>query len=86
MPLVQLSVVVAAYNAAATIEAQLTALVDQEWSQAWEVIVADNGSTDRTAAVVSSFAQAHPATLVRVIDASQQRGPAFARNAGAAEA
>ena len=83
-PTVDLSVVIAAFDASATITAQLEALVRQEWSRSWEVIVADNGSTDGTAAIVSGFASEHP--RVRLVDASTRRGPATARNVGVAHA
>ena len=76
----ELSVVIPAFNAAATIIGQLRALVCQTWSRPWEVIVADNGSTDDTAAMVSAFAVSHP--MVRLVDAGQRSGPASARNAG----
>jgi GT2 family glycosyltransferase len=56
---------------------QLAALTAQSYEGSWEVIVADNGSTDDTRAVVEGFADRLP---VRVIDASQRPGAAFARN------
>lgn len=80
LPSVELSIIIAAFNAEATIVEQLTALVEQEWSGTWEVIVADNGSTDATASVVQSFAAEHPA--VRYLWAGGHKGPAFARNVG----
>lgn len=73
----QVSVVVPAYNAAATISLCLTALVGQEYpAQHLEIIVVDDGSTDQTAAVIRPFA-------VRYLHQPNQ-GPAAARNAGAA--
>lgn len=83
-PIVELSIVIPAFNASATITAQLEALVRQEWSHSWEVIVADNGSTDDTAAVITEFASCCP--RVRLVDASTRRGPATARNVGVAHA
>lgn len=77
---VELSVVVAAYNAAATIEDQLNALLAQEWDGTWEIVVADNGSTDDTRGVVGRIAAADP--RVRLVDATDRRGPAHARNLG----
>jgi glycosyltransferase involved in cell wall biosynthesis len=44
-----LSVVIACYNAAETLPVQLEALSKQEWSRQWEVVLADNGSTDDSA-------------------------------------
>ncbi len=70
------SVVVPAYNAAATIEACLDALSRQSvGSAAYEVIVVDDGSADRTGEIAGRF----PVTIVR----QQNRGPAAARNHGA---
>ncbi len=80
---IKLSVVIPVYNAAHTIAAQLDALLRQQCTAAWEIIVADNGSTDASIDVVVDYARQHP--RVRSIDASQQRGPSYARNAGVAQ-
>jgi glycosyltransferase involved in cell wall biosynthesis len=76
------SVVIPAFNAAATIAAQLDALAAQTYDGPWEVLVVDNGSTDRTREVVGSYTNRIPG--LRVVDASDARGAAHARNAGAA--
>ena len=83
-PTVELSVVIPAFNAAETIGEQLQALVEQDWSAAWEVLVADNGSTDETAEVVGRIAALHP--RVRLIDAGDTPGASYARNRGVAAA
>jgi glycosyltransferase involved in cell wall biosynthesis len=80
----RLSVVLPAYNAAATIDVQLAALARQRVAGAWEVIVADNGSADDTVARACRWADRIPA--IRVVDASHRRGPGAARNIGAAAA
>lgn len=77
---IDLSIVIAAYNAGETIGAQLRALIDQDWDGAWEVVVADNGSTDGTVDIVSSTAVGD--SRVRVVDASGRRGAGHARNVG----
>lgn len=79
-PVPELSVVVPALNAAASIAVQLEALAGQEWSRPWEVVVADNGSTDDTVAVARRFTDRIPG--LRVVDASRKRGAAHARNVG----
>lgn len=79
--MVKLSVVIPCYNGADTIGSQLHALAGQEWSQAWEVIVADNGSNDGTRDVVAEYVGKIP--NLRVADASARRGRSFARNTGA---
>ncbi|HEX3453761.1 MAG TPA: glycosyltransferase family A protein [Gaiellaceae bacterium] len=75
-----ISVVIPAFDAASTIDAQLAALVDQRADIDCEIVVADNGSTDDTAARVARWAARAP---VRLVDASSRRGPAAARNLGA---
>jgi glycosyltransferase involved in cell wall biosynthesis len=77
----QLSVIIAAFNAAETIQHQLQALERQQWSQLWEVIVADNGSSDGTARVVQGYQGRLPRLCV--VDASDKRGAAHSRNVGA---
>ncbi len=74
------SVVIPAYNAAATLERCLRALEQQTVPEdQFEVIVVDDGSTDGTAEIARSFAG------VRVLT-QRNRGPAVARNRGAEEA
>jgi glycosyltransferase involved in cell wall biosynthesis len=51
----RLSVVIPCLNAAATIGVQLEALAGQSWEGEWEVVVADNGSTDGSQAIVESY-------------------------------
>lgn len=73
------SVVVPAFNAAATIEVVLLALFQQEFDLPYEVIVVDDGSSDMTREKVLSFKQ------VRYVF-QNNAGPAAARNHGAREA
>ena len=47
-----MSVVIPAWNAAATLEVQLEALARQVVEAPWEVVVVDNASVDGTRAVV----------------------------------
>ena len=78
---IAISVIIPVFNGAETIDAQLEALARQSWDGSWQVVVADNGSTDDTLARVR--ATAHPLLAVRIVDASAQRGASFARNVGA---
>jgi glycosyltransferase involved in cell wall biosynthesis len=78
------SVVIPAFNAASTLGAQLEALSDQTYAGEWEVVIADNGSTDGTADLARSWADRIPA--LRVVDASGGHGSGYARNFGAAAA
>jgi glycosyltransferase involved in cell wall biosynthesis len=78
---VEISVIIPSYNAEQVIAAQLEALANQQWRGTWEVIVADNGSTDRTLEVVEQYRSRLPG--LRLVDASDRRGAAHARNLGA---
>src|SRR3954447_18669638 len=71
-------------DAAATIGAQLEALAAQEYDGEWEVLVADNGSTDASGQVVREFAGRLP--RLRILDASERRGVSHARNLALSEA
>lgn len=66
------------------LEDQLAALAGQRLPVGWEVVIADNGSTDGSVAVARRWAELHPE--MRVVDASAVAGPAAARNAGVAAA
>ena len=78
---IEVSVVIPALNVATTIGQQLDSLGCQDFDGDWEVIVADNGSTDSTREVVESFADRFPS--LRIVDASDRRGINHARNQGA---
>ncbi len=73
-----MSVVIPARDAAGIIGEQLTALAAQTRHD-FEVVVADNGSTDATVDVVRD---ALGALDIRVLDASQRQGVSHARNVG----
>lgn len=77
----KLSILVPCFNAEQTIGELLEALANQTWSKPWEVIIANNGSTDGTLNVVSRY-QGHIPSL-HVVDASQRRGQPYALNVGA---
>jgi glycosyltransferase involved in cell wall biosynthesis len=77
----KLSVVIPCFNVAETIGAQLEALSKQQCSEPWEIIIADNGSTDETLEIIKQYQQKLP--NLRIVDASATKGSAHARNIGA---
>jgi glycosyltransferase involved in cell wall biosynthesis len=77
---VAVSVVLACRNAEAYVATQLDALSRQQCADPWELVVSDNGSTDRTLAIVESFRERFPRLVV--VDSSATPGPGAARNAG----
>ena len=81
-PPCELTVVIPARNEERTLPAQLDALLAQQWSGTWEVVVTDNGSTDGTADVVRRYGAAD--RRIRLIDAGSRPGLNACRNAGAA--
>jgi GT2 family glycosyltransferase len=80
-PIADLSVVIPCLNAADVLPRQLEALTAQEWRGTWDVIVADNGSTDETRAIARSYAQRLPS--IRIVEVADRRGRQHACNAGA---
>ncbi len=75
-----LSVVIPAHNAAATIPAQLDALLAQAWTDPWEIVIVDNCSTDATARIATEYAARDP--RVRLVAASDRAGVSYCRNVG----
>jgi GT2 family glycosyltransferase len=75
-----ISVIIPVLDGAKTLPAQLEALAGQVLGAPWEVIVADNGSTDGTPDLVRGWEDRLPG--LRVLDASHVPGANGARNAG----
>ncbi|OBB74912.1 glycosyl transferase [Mycolicibacterium monacense] len=78
---VDISVVIPVRNGGPFVSHQIEALLAQESNATFEVVVADNGSTDETAQIARSLAERDP--RVRVVDASRGIGVNVARNVGA---
>jgi glycosyltransferase involved in cell wall biosynthesis len=74
----RLTVVIPCLNAEPVLGEQLEALARQDWGEAWEVVVSDNGSTDRSRDVAESYRDRVPG--LRIVDSSGTRGAAHARN------
>jgi glycosyltransferase involved in cell wall biosynthesis len=69
----RLSVILPCFNGAETIEVQLKALTQQQWSDGWEVIVSNNGSTDESMAIVERYRDRLP--NLRIANAYTPPGP-----------
>jgi glycosyltransferase involved in cell wall biosynthesis len=78
---VVLSVVVPVKNGLPWLREQLEALTRQRCCLDWEIIVANNGSTDRTEELVNEFAANDQ--RITLVDASHVNGPAATRNVAA---
>lgn len=78
------TVVIPVRNGAATLGDQLAALSAQDSEVPWNLVIADNGSTDGTRAVVERWRSALPP--VTVVAADHAVGINAARNAGIAAA
>ena len=76
----ELSVILASYNGGETLPDQFDGLAEQEWSEPWEIIFIDNGSTDNTRAIAEQYQQRLP--NLKIIDASEKKGKPFALNKG----
>lgn len=74
MSLPKISIIVPAYNEARYIGRCLASLQNQDYRRPYEIIVADNNSTDKTGAIAKHF----KVKVVKVI----KPGPGPARNAG----
>jgi glycosyltransferase involved in cell wall biosynthesis len=74
------TVVIPTHNAAHVIGDQLGALADQVGAPPFEIVVADNGSTDDLPAVIAAWHERLPD--LRRVDASRGRGVSVARNVG----
>lgn len=79
-----ISVVMPVLNAEAHVGDQLAALSSQTYTGSWELVVVDNGCTDRTLDIVRDWRKRLPP--VTIADARARRGLNHARNAGAAAA
>ena len=76
------SVVLPVRDGGDLLEEQLAALAQQDYAGAWELVVADNGSTDGTPDRAARWASRFPVAL-RVADVADRLGCGGARNGGA---
>lgn len=78
-----ISIVTPAYNCAGPLAAAIRSVQAQTLTD-WELIIVDDASTDNTAAVAESAAQADP--RIRLLENVSNRGVSFTRNRGIAAA
>jgi glycosyltransferase involved in cell wall biosynthesis len=75
-----ISVIVPVRNGMPWLEEQLRALSEQQCQEPWEVVVADNGSTDKSRLAVQEWANG--SQMIRIVDASMAKGAGATRNVG----
>lgn len=78
---IKLSVLIPCYNSADYLGVQLDALARQTWSEPWEIILADNRSTDNSVVIARQYQQKMP--NLRIVDASERQGQPYAINVAA---
>lgn len=77
---VRISVVVPVYNREGFIVSCLESLL-QQTLPAYEILIVDNQSTDRSYAIIEEWITAHPGRFCRLLQ-EKTRGPSAARNCG----
>ena len=75
-----LSIIMPAHNAEHTLGEQLEALKQQDYQGEWEIVLVVNRSTDNTLCIAQSYQRQFQ--HLRIIDAPEKRGAAYARNVG----
>lgn len=78
---IKISVVIPAFNCEETINRTLSSLVQQNYDEPYEIIVVNDGSSDRTAEYVLTCMNTCEDARIRLFN-QEHRGPAAARNAG----
>ena len=78
-----ISVVMPVYNGELFVGEQLQALASQDFDHPWELVVADNGSTDGSAAIIDNY---RDRLSITIVDASAVKGVSYARSLGAERA
>jgi glycosyltransferase involved in cell wall biosynthesis len=78
--MMKLSVIIPCYNSATFLGDQLEALATQQYKGEWEVIISDNGSTDRSIEIAKGYRSRLPE--LKIVDSSDKKGAGHARNVG----
>jgi glycosyltransferase involved in cell wall biosynthesis len=82
----QISIVLACRNGAATLADALEGLTSQIWDGTWEIVFADNGSSDASAQIFEAHRRKNPKIPMRRVDAGARLGKSYALNQGIAAA
>lgn len=77
MSLPTVSIVMATYNRAHTIKRAIDSVLQQDFSD-WELIIVDDGSTDKTREILSAYAD----TRIHILHHNFNRGVCAAKNTG----
>jgi teichuronic acid biosynthesis glycosyltransferase TuaG len=73
----RVSIVMPMFNAERTLDAAIRSIASQTWTN-WELIIVDDGSTDRSATLARDWATTE--SRIQVLSSPEQLGPAGARN------
>lgn len=77
----EVSVIIPYYNSERTLERALLSVCGQRFEHPVEIILVNDGSTDRSPAMVESFRKQHPGLVIRHLE-QVNAGPSSARNKG----
>jgi len=80
-----LSIIVPVFNVAPYVEQGLMSIVNQDFSQAWEVILVDDCSSDSSLEICRQFARDYPDKF-KLIESPTNGGVSVARNLGLEQA
>ncbi|MDR9854411.1 glycosyltransferase family 2 protein [Paenibacillus sp. VCA1] len=78
---IEVSVIIPYYNSEMTIERALMSVYRQTFRQPIEIILINDGSTDRSPSIVESFIRQHPEMKIKHLE-QVNSGPSRARNKG----
>jgi glycosyltransferase involved in cell wall biosynthesis len=78
---VRLSVIIPCYNGAEYLGMQLESLARQKWDEPWEIVLADNRSTDDSVVIARQYQEKLP--NLRIVSASEKQGKPYAVNVAA---
>lgn len=76
----KVSIVIPCYNSGDTVQELLDSLLKQECNYPWEIIVADNGSTDNSLDIINRYVNKFD--YLKIVIANRKKGAAHARNVG----